>query len=367
MIDTAESIASAPAREPAPVTKSEAAAASSHQARINIPLNLAAWKDLPQTHQDALLWFHQHALDDGLTLNTAGQALNYDKTTIWRILKGTYEGNWDNVVSRITSYRKLTAQRENIQKNEFVENRFTKLIGNALTYALANSSITLIVGDSRFGKTTTARWWRDGNNHGRSVLVTAPAYGGTRGLLNEIAHACGYNTNKGALDLHQLVLKAFNRNRILIVDEAHRLMPGDKRVSPVSLEMLRDIHDRTGCALALIATARFQDQLAKSNYMFEQLIGRIGMPVRLPREIKPEDFLPIVRQYVKRPGDKVTDALALVVNEAGRLGVLVETLKVAARLAKNKKEDCRDEHVIKAIAIRREMMGETMYARKEAK
>ncbi|MBC8094354.1 MAG: AAA family ATPase [Akkermansiaceae bacterium] len=346
----------------AEISKSENAEASSAHSRINIPLNLENWRALDQETQNELLWFHQHALDQKLTLKDCGAALGYDGSTVFRVLKGTYEGSWKNVVEAIRSYRKLVLNRATIQKNEFSENGLTRLIYAGLDYALANNSITLITGESRQGKSITVRNWQQANNHGRSVLITAPAFGGTKGLLRDICETCGQGKNKSTPDAHAAILRAFNGNRILIVDEAHRLLPGDRRSNPVNLEILRDIHDRTGCALALIATARFDAELRKGEYMFEQLIGRIGMPIRLPRKIKKTDISPIVSQYVSRPSDALLDICNDIANKPGRLGIMVETLKVASRIAKKKSAKLDESHIFSAIKLREQMQGETVYA-----
>jgi len=347
-----------------PVTASAQAEASSAHARINIPLNVENWKALEAETQAELMWFHQHCLDDGLSHKEAAQALDYDQSTVFRVLKGTYDGNWRNILAAIRSYRRIHAERLTIQKNEFVENSITRMICQGLDYAHVNNSITLIVGESRMGKTASARFWRDKNNHGRSAYVIAPAYGGTKALLSEIAGCVGVNKNVSIVQMHQAVLRAFNKNRILIVDEAHRLLPNDRRVNPVNLEIIRDIHDRTGAAVALLATQRFSTELNKSEYMFEQLLGRIGLPVRLPRKVKAGDIEPILRQYVPRPSARLIETALLVSNELGRLGILVETLKVASRIAAKDKDKVREEHFFKALAVRKQMMGETIYAAK---
>jgi DNA transposition AAA+ family ATPase len=350
------------------VSVSDKAAASSAHARLNIPLNLQNWKALSDDVQQELAWFHQHALDTGMTLKQCAIALNYDYSVIFRALKGTYEGSYQKVKGAIVSYRKLVQDRGTIQRNEFVENSISHLIFSGLSYALANNSITLIEGESRMGKSVAGRAWRDANNHGRSALVIAPAYGGTKALLRDIAGCIGANKNLNTSQMHESILRGFNKNRILIVDEAHRLLPNDRRANPVNLEVLRDIHDRTGCALALIATSRFGAELRKSEYMFEQLLGRIGMPIRLPRKIKETDIENIVRQYVPRAGVKLMAACLETANAQGRLGILVETLKVASRMAakeqKSEKPRISDEHVFKAFALRKQMQGELVYAEK---
>jgi hypothetical protein len=142
-------------------------------------------------------------------------------------------------------------------------------------------------------------------------------------------------------------------------------MPNDFRSTPVNLEILRDLyHDGKGCAVALFATQRFDDTLKKSIYQYEQVLGRIGMPVRLPRTIRKADVLMIVEQYVRRPTDKLMTHCMQIANEIGRLGILVETLKLASRIASKSRTHIVEEHIFKAIAMRKQMMGETQFAAK---
>ncbi len=338
-------------------THDQATASSAHS-RINIPLNLENWKHLPEEIVADLLWFHQYLLDAKKTWQEGIEAINYDRSTLFRVLKGSYEGNWRNITTAIQSYKRIVSERSTIKKADWVENSITRLIFAGLNYAMANQSVTIIIGESRMGKTAAATAWRNLNNHGRSCMVIAPAYGGTKALLRDIAGTVGVNKNTSVPAMHEAVLRAFNPNRILIVDEAHRLLPCDRRSNPVNLEILRDIHDRTGCALALLATQRFDLELKKSEYMFEQLIGRVGMPVRLPRKVKPADIEPIVRQYISRPGQKLMQAAEQVANDRGRLGILVETLKVASRMAAKDDSKMNEEHFFKALAFRQRMSGE---------
>ena len=337
--------------------KSLAATASSNNARINVPLNLDNFKLLDDATREALVWFHQHALDEGLTWEDCSEALAYDRSTVFRILKGTYEGSLANVVKRIEGHKKLSESRGTITRQEFCENGITKLIFAGLDYALANNSITMIVGESRFGKTCAAKEWQRRNNHGRTVFVTAPPLGGAKGLVRAVAKAVGVNGSQDMCGMMLAVYRAFNKNRMLIVDEAHRCLPSDARTTnPAMLEFLRDLHDQTECGLALISTKRLPDRLEKGSYQFEQLIGRIGMPILIKPRISKRDVEPIAAQFLKC--DEATmEQLVEIANKPGRLGIVVETLRVASRIASKSREKLNGTHVLKAIHIRREMGG----------
>ncbi len=352
-------------KDGAEVSDSTKALASSAHSRINIPLNLENWKSLSAEIQGDLLWWHQHLLDRHMTQKEAGQTIGYDWSTCYRVLKGIYEGSYRNICAAIRSYKRLTEERGQIQANVFVKTSIADLIFGALDYALANNSMTMVIGESRMGKTICAEAWRAENNHGCSVRVEVPPYGGTKMFLRSIADAVGVNKAYSIPIMYDAIRKAFNPNRILIVDEAHRLMPGDSRSTPVNLEILRDLyHDGKGCAVALFATQRFDDSLKKSIYQYEQVLGRIGMPVRLPRHIKKDDVFLIVEQYVRRPSDKLMTHCVQIANEIGRLGILVETLKLASRMAAKSKSHITEEFIFKSMAMRKQMMGETMFAAK---
>lgn len=287
------------------------------------------------------------------------EALGYDRSTIFRVLKGNYTGSWPKILHSIKSYRRLVEQRGTIQKNEFTENSISRLIWAGLDYAMANNSITVVIGESRMGKTIAARAWRDAHNHGRSVMIEVSPYGGAKALMNEIALAVGVNRNASIATMLQSIVRSFNKNRILLVDEAHRLLPGDRRSSnPVCLEILRHIHDKTGAALALLATQRFNQELREGKYQYEQLIGRIGMPIKLPAKIKPKDIEPILGQFLRRPPEKLIEVLEQIANQPGRLGIVVETLKVASRIAGKSGQTLAAEHIYKSIAVRQQMQGE---------
>lgn len=336
-----------------PVDRSLAAEASSAHSRINIPFNLDNWKDFSDEVREELMWFHQWILNEHVSYKDAQQAIGYSNTVIYRVLKGIYPGKIEDVARAIRSFRKLHAQRASIQRNEFSENSISKLIFAAIDYAMANNKIGVVIGESRSGKTIAGKAWADLNNHGRSVFVTAPVIGGAAGLVRAIGGKLGINKNRSSIDILESIYRAFNKNRILIVDEAHRLMPTKLSVvNPQMIELIRDIHDQTECAVVLLATHRFTQHLKKGFYQYEQLIGRVGQPILIPPRIKRTDILPIVQQFVKKPSTDILDEMERVANQPGRLGIMVETLKVATRIAHKAKEPINDGHVRKAIAIR---------------
>jgi hypothetical protein len=89
----------------------EQATASSAHSRINVPLNMENWRDLDEGTQEVLTWFHQYLLDNGLDWEDATEAIGYDRSTVFRVLKGSYEGSYANVVKSIKSFQRIAEQR----------------------------------------------------------------------------------------------------------------------------------------------------------------------------------------------------------------------------------------------------------------
>ncbi len=352
-----------PTRPAVPTTpddeSSVAHTASSANQRLAIPLNLERWADLPEDLQQSLTWFHQYALDQGLTLDQCAKALGYDRTVVYRALHGMYgpprgKGNWDNIAAAIDSFRRLAENRATIQKVKFEHNSISRLVFAGLDYSLANNSITKIVGESGIGKSVAVDAWREENNHGRSVKIITPVKGGAIPLMHRLMRAIGGNARQSLERMTESAYRAFNEHRILIVDEAHRLI---KNEQADCLEMMRDIHDQTGCALAIVATHRLDKELVVTDYQYEQVLGRIGLPVYVPKSVPLKDISPILRQYFKNPSEKVVSTALEIANELGHIRILVERLKVASRIAAKAGKQLSEEHFFKALKIVKQMGG----------
>lgn len=347
---------------PDAIDRSLSATASSAHSRINIPLNLANWRDLALDLQPDLLWFHQHLLDKEMTLEEAATAVGYDKNNVYQVLKGIYAGNYENFCKRIRSYRKIAEGRAKIQNAEFSPNRNTELIRNALDYTMSSNTICLITGETGLSKSMTVEAWRSDNNHGRTVVVSATEICPVKGSIQAVAKAVGVNKNGSIIYMRDSIHRAFNKNRMLVVDEAQNLLPDDKRSNPRALEFFRRLHDATKCGLALVASVRFEQQMAQLHYHFEQVLGRIGLKVRLYPELNEADVEPIVSQYFAVVTQQVMQTSLLIVNDKepdfrGRIRALVEILRLTSRIASKDQSRPTETHFLKALQLRKQLQG----------
>ncbi|HRI83529.1 MAG TPA: ATP-binding protein [Opitutaceae bacterium] len=350
-----------------PVDRSTAAAASSAHNRINVPLNLQNWTALPGEHQDLLGWFHQHLLDEGMGWEAAANALGFNSDdhdagkNLFAVLKGTYEGDWDEMMARIRDYQKIALERVANKNASFVLTPSAKLIWAGLDYALSSNSMVLLKGESGHGKSVSGQAWLSTRAKGRGVMTEVPMLGGTRGFLSAICKATGNNQNASITQMCAAIFRAFNRDRILILDEATRLLPKDRRIMPDKLEFVREIHDRTGAPIAMFITQRFDEEMEQNSYIYEQVLGR-SLPIRLPGLLAEDDYRPLVVQYFPRPTKKLMEVCEQIANnklarQKGRLRTMVKIFALANRMAEKEREKnprvrFGEEHFFKALALR---------------
>lgn len=343
------------------IDKSTRAKASSAHSRINIPLDLNSWRDVPEDQQQVLLWFHQHLLDENITWEQTDTLLvkknggHYNRNTIFKVLKGMHEASLDNFIEAVCSYRDTVKKRAGVKHATFIENDVSKIMFAAFDYAFANNRMQLVIGAAGMGKTTALKEWAHRNNSGRSVYVDCPPFGGNKGFLRAIARKVGVSQNLATPDMLAAVVRAFSPNRILLLDNMHRVVPSDPRSKAVAFDLLQYIFENSGCAIGITATSRIESIMQTTGYIYDQFGGRVGDPIYLHERVQDKAFIPIVEQFLPNPSDQLINALRPIANGAGRLHKLSEHLELAARIAKKKKERLTERHILMAIKTRTDL------------
>lgn len=332
----------------------QTATSLNEDSKINIPLSPNNLQGVPAEYHEDITWFHEHVLEMGFSLVEAGREIRYDSSTVHKVLHGKYQ-SYAKVVRAIRQYKALNAVGATIKANEIVPNSITRLVAAGIDYALANKTMATITGEARMGKTVAAVRWMQDHPDVRVAYVIAHPFGNNMFMARLLA-ALGVKEGLSREDQYTHLVREAKKRRGIIVDDAHRLVPRDRRASATSIEVLRDLYDITGCAIITVATRRFNDQLEKAEYQYEQFLGRVGMPIQLPEVIPAADYMPIVQQYIRNPSADLSAACHRIANSRGRLGILVETLKLSSRIAAKAKQPLREEHMAKAIKIRTQMM-----------
>jgi len=303
--------------------------------------------------QDDLLWLHGYALD---VLHGSRSALieyvGVDYTTITRILAGKYEAAIDKFIERIRHLR----QKAKLQADTgFVETLTVGKIWAVLDMARNLNAIVHISGPSGRSKTHAVREWKARNNHGRTLYIDCPVSGGLRGILEAIAKSAGVGIGKNNNDLMNLLERSFDYRHTLIYDEVARLLP-TKSSNIAALEFIRRLHDVCGCGIVLVSTEVFTREMraGKLSDWFEQLLGRIEVPLQIPLKVCRQEIAEICGSFSgdKDPAPELLKLARDIANGPGRVRLLFTLLRHAALLARRKKEALGAGHLAAARDLR---------------
>lgn len=335
---------------PAPVRIADTVAAKLDRAKV-------ATYQIPEESRALILSYAERIISDpACDWGVVEAETGYSASVMSRVFRGEYAGNVSNVATALKRY--YDRKRNSVARASYVHNKITDHIFRTIALASANGEMASIVGPSRIGKTAAAEAYVEANgSRGAVVLATCPPIGGTSEMMRRICVAIGMRS-PAALSASQMLAKIhgfFSPARTLILDEAQRMIPAERRSSARMLELARDLHDATECPVVLIATARFEDQLAMTDYVHEQLIGRIMAPLRISGDLAAADWQPIARQLVPDIGPAALEALAgpAVVQSPQRLAALVHVLSIARRAAEKAGRVPNDDDVLAAIKWRR--------------
>jgi len=306
----------------------------------------------------ALAWLIRYAETNNLSRERVCDLLEYDWTTITRIVDGTYTADPGEMVGRIGDLKRR-AESTVAAASDCTPTLVSRRIWDTLDYAqrgdLSGGRIVSICGPTGRGKTISVRNWV--RRHHGAVFVDCPV-GGRAPLIREIARRCGVaRSGTGRLDdLADGIAEGFSRHRMLVIDEVARLMPRS-RTLPMGLEFLRRLHDVTRCPIAIVGTELVTMGLTAGAYRdyLEQLLGRIVEPLIIPARVYKREVSDICSAYHagdNRPAAPLVDLAVQVANRPGKLRLLTEMLGQAALLARRRREPLAAAHLAAALERR---------------
>lgn len=349
-----------------PAPETVAAVERSDNVNIRVQVDAEKLAVLPDAVRDPIMAFHAEILGKPeWNWQRVQDKIGYDSSTMSRVFRGKYTGNYENVARAIANF--FEEQAATAAPSEFVRTPIAATIFNAIDYARANHVGALVIGPSRVGKTAAALDYnagRDDRKMPKSIYVETPPVGGVGSIRLAFASVLGVAKRLSPSIADANIISSIGRNRVPIVDEAHRLLTGN-RSGEKSIDYLRWIFSRAGCGFCLVATTRFEDALLESRYMFEQLIGRIEAPIRVGENIEDSDWQPIADQFipggVKALREETVQALARIAAASGHLASIVHVMHLAQRDANHRKQPIADLHVANAIRWRREKFNQKFF------
>lgn len=223
-----------------------------------------------------------------LELNNAdlGRELGIGATQVSRYLSGA--PNWD--------VSKLERVIDDVLKNEKTRKRsalalfktpVSKLVDGAFETLRETNDVGVIFGPAGLGKTCGIQLYVA--DHPSAIALTATRW--RRDCASVVAmlfHSGSTQSWKGNDSRADFVVRRLkDSNRLIIVDNAHRL-------TAAARELLFDLHDETGCPLALVGNPELLDEIRKNDQQF----SRIGVKTEL--RLKPKEAGKVADQIVEQ-------------------------------------------------------------------
>lgn len=247
--------------------------------------------------------------ENGYTQKAVAREVGIGKTTISEVLRLQYKGNTsDAQLVKLHNWIELTARRQAIVKNrEFVETTVACEILTVAGIVAETCQMGVIFGPARIGKTITLKAIEGDQAFGDPVLITV-----NESTVRPFA-LCRAICEKFELSIHSTFDAVFRRlinrlkdtKRMLMFDEA------DLAQYP-TLEMIRQLHDATGCPVLLAGKPKIYEHLGlreMGNFSetLDQMAGRIAIKRDLTERTRGENGEPLytlddIRKMIRQSG-----------------------------------------------------------------
>lgn len=214
---------------------------------------------------------------DEITRKTVARELGIKESTVSEVLNLTYKASTvDKLLARMHNWMELAARRHNIiHDRQFVDITVAQEILQVAGMVTDTCAMGAVYGPARIGKTFTLEAIVDEQRYGDPKLVrVTEALLRPFALCREIAYLLGLGAS-GTFDVvfRRVVVTLSNTKKMLMFDEV-------ERASYRTLEMIRDLHDKTGCPILLCGKPAIYQKLGfrqagDFSEVTDQLAGRI--------------------------------------------------------------------------------------------
>lgn len=309
------------------------------------------WLDDPRERELAEYAWGFYAAN-GKDMALLAKESQLDRQTVHQILTGAKMLLGDR---RGEAFDAIVAMRSRIAKSKpLVRTVVTQKILDALDYVRDERAMSYVSGTTGRGKTYAAEFWAAQNNHGRTKLLRAPAGCTRRTMIRMLAKKMGFNSAMNAADTAQMLFERVTDRTVIIIDEAGHLL-GRNGISG-AIEFIRDLHDHTHCAIFLIFTDVYLEEIknGKNAAFYEQFLGRFEFPVEIPALIRKDEVRTVIRHFMPDADEEaVSYALGLARTREGKLRTLFKDLYRAEEFARSKGRKMTIKDLKSMVAFRR--------------
>ena len=212
--------------------------------------------------------------------------------------------------------------------------RFITMMNNLQNRAEGVPGMGLVYGEPGLGKTQAIKWWAFKND---VILIRCNQMMSARWLLKEILDYMSEIKPYSISDsFDEVIRNLILTPRVLIVDEVDYLTMDKNK----SIEILRDIHDKTNVPVVLVGMTNAHSRLKKFSHLYD----RLSEIVKFDRFLK-SDIKTIVKELSEI---ELTDcAIKYIYTNLNRFRQIVKIINKAEIIAKANGLSSIDEILIK--------------------
>lgn len=194
----------------------------------------------------------------GYTQNSVAREVGLSSTSLSEIVRLKYKGRtMDGYLARLHNWMELAARRENMLRNRrFVEHSVATEILQVAEIVAETCKIGVVFGPAQIGKSMTLEAIQGDQRFGDPILIRIDeSLFRPFALCRAIAATFDLSTS-GTFDtvLRRVVTRLAGTKRMLMFDEV-------ERVHYRTLELIRDLHDKTGCPVMLCGKPLIYEKL----------------------------------------------------------------------------------------------------------
>ena len=255
-------------------------------------------KQINHTLQQKLAEFKAKS---GMNQTQLARGIGTSPASISMYLNGTYAekgGNYETIEPKIEAF--LEVQESKAQREElvlgFVSTKTTRRISEVMRDAHEAGDTVVIYGQAGLGKTQAVKNYCEKNP--AAILIEANPSFTALVLMRKLAAAAKVSTVGSLNDLFESVSDRLrDSGRLIVVDEAENL--------PLrALEIIRRLHDDTGCGLVLSGMPRLVANLRGKHGELVQLYSRVSVALNLGDSMPDEELEQIARAAMPEADDE---------------------------------------------------------------
>lgn len=302
------------------------------------------------TQHPAVQWLVNEYLPTVGSLNEADRRLGISEKTLRALMRGTYEGNTEKQLAKLTEQMELHRQRNAValQGTQYIQTDIMRRVWNACAAAKAAHLLNSVIGVSQIGKTTSAQAFKDKYPE-TTILIRLSQKPTISSVVRELADECRLPGRVRTIDATMRALRtAITPRHLIIVDEAHLAL--DRQQGADALDVVRELYDRCGCGVVLLFTDLDGSKFTHSDHaaQLEQLKRR-GLRELLPATPPAEDVRAIWDAFNLPAPDRETERTVGALVRRSCFGELLARIRLAAAEAQRDRTELSWTHFNAAL------------------